>query len=77
MPTIKNLTEDTAAVVWIQENDCCCIPCGIKFLTEAQKKKGGSVATSNHGICCVCGSETTVLPIRHYNYLNPIPRDNG
>ncbi len=38
MPTIKNLTEDTAAVVWIQENDCCCIPCGIKFLTEAEAR---------------------------------------
>jgi hypothetical protein len=45
-----------------------CVPCGIQFLTEEQKREGG-VHTAVRGICCLCGSLTTVLPTRHYNYL--------
>ncbi|MBK7883580.1 MAG: hypothetical protein IPJ81_07075 [Chitinophagaceae bacterium] len=54
----------------MKNNDICCIPCGVASLTEKQKKKLGGAITSNLGICCVCGKETDVVPVRHYNYLN-------
>lgn len=48
----------------------CCIPCGVASLTKDQIKKLGGVVTTNLGICCVCGKQTDVVSIRHYNYLN-------
>jgi hypothetical protein len=45
-----------------------CIPCGVTFLTESQKKEGG-VVTTYKGICYACKKETNVTSTRHYNYL--------
>lgn len=51
------------------EKKVCCVPCGVKYLTEKQKQQSG-VATSNIGICCLCGNKTNVISISYYNYLN-------
>ncbi len=52
-------------------DDYCCVDCGIKHLTDVQKKRAG-VHTAHLGICCVCGKEKMILSTRHYNYLRPI-----
>jgi len=45
-----------------------CVDCGVKYLTEEQKKN--RYATTFHiGKCCECGKEKGVTNIRHYNYL--------
>jgi len=51
-------------------SDYVCIDCGIQYLTEEQKNSGElSVATAHKADCGLCGTETTVVHIRHYNYL--------
>lgn len=52
----------------VTETEVCCVDCGVKYLTEKQKENSG-VATSNIGICCICGKEKNVISIRHYNFL--------
>lgn len=59
----------------IQElkNEVVCVDCGVKYLTDEQKKRVG-VATFNEGKCCVCGNIKSVTSSRHYNYLNQTPQ---
>lgn len=45
-----------------------CVDCGVKYLTEEQKKNSYAT-TFNIGKCCECAEETLVTNIRHYNYL--------
>jgi len=45
-----------------------CVHCGVKYLTEEQKKNSYAT-TFNIGKCCECGEDTLVTNIRHYNYL--------
>ena len=49
--------------------DQVCFDCGVKYLTERQKKNGGNVVTFNIGECCKCKQQKSVTSIRHYNYL--------
>ena len=49
------------------EKKYICYNCGIKYLTEEQKKKG-SVTTFHLGTCDECGKKEAITSIRHYNY---------
>lgn len=51
------------------DNDVVCFECGIKYLSEQQKKGEGSAVTFHWGKCCECGVEKSVTSIRHYNNL--------
>ena len=53
-----------------QEIHAVCAPCGTKYLTENQKEIHSAV-TSREGICPLCGLKGNLIPIRHYNYLQP------
>lgn len=55
-----------------KQNAVCCVDCGVKHLTEQQKKVSYPV-TFHQGICCVCGNNKSVTSIRHYNNLNKKP----
>lgn len=50
-------------------NEVCCVDCGVKFMRENNLKLTDAAITANKGICCVCGQEKLIVPIRHYNYL--------
>lgn len=49
-------------------SDYVCISCGVKFLSEKQKKQGG-VTTVHKGECGLCGEITSITHIRKYNWL--------
>lgn len=50
-------------------SDYVCVPCGVQFLSEEQKKKGG-VSTFSISECGLCNTRTNTTHIRKYNYLN-------
>lgn len=49
-------------------SDYVCADCGVKYLTEKQKKQD-RVSTFHLNICGLCGEEEGVTHIRTYNYL--------
>lgn len=51
-----------------RDSDYVCIDCGIQFLTEKQKERGG-VHTFHKSKCGLCKEEKSVTNIRNYNYL--------
>lgn len=53
----------------ITGSEVVCVDCGLKYLTDEQKKRGG-VTTFHEGECFLCGQTKPVTSIRHYNYLN-------
>lgn len=57
-----------------RKSDYVCIDCGVQFLDDKQKARGGSVTTFHQGECCLCGKDKSITNIRHYNWLR-IPRD--
>lgn len=60
-----------------EENKVCCVDCGVKYLTQDQKKIGYPV-TFHRAKCCVCGKTKDVTSIRHYNNLiNKKPVDEA
>ena len=52
-------------------NGYVCVECGVKHLTEHQKKRG-SVTTFHKGECIKCKRTKLVTSTRHYNYLRKI-----
>lgn len=44
-----------------------CIPCGSQFLTNKQKKHP-KMTTMHKAKCDLCGNETGVTHVRHFNW---------
>lgn len=49
-------------------SDYVCIDCGVKYLTEDQKKDD-RITTVSDSDCGLCGEHKPTKHIRHYNYL--------
>jgi len=50
-------------------SDYVCSNCGMKYLTEEQKRRD-IIVTSHFDNCGLCGEFTSVINIRHYNWLS-------
>jgi hypothetical protein len=51
------------------KSDYVCSECGVKYLTEQQKKEN-RVCTFFLGTCGLCKKQAAITHIRNYNYLN-------
>lgn len=50
-------------------SDYICVKCGSRFLTPDQKKDNNRISTFHVSECGLCGKNTGVTHIRHFNYL--------
>jgi hypothetical protein len=51
----------------MEDKKIICSDCGIKYLTEEQKKEE-KVVTFHFGICDECSNKAAVTSVRNYNY---------
>jgi hypothetical protein len=66
---MPKLTKET------RTSDYVCFPCGISYLTPAQKEGEGHAVTSSLSTCGLCGKENIgTTHMRHFNYLNPLTK---
>lgn len=51
-----------------RKSDYVCVKCGVKYLTEKQKKQN-NVCTFFLGTCALCNEKAAITHVRNYNYL--------